>query len=66
MGDDQCIASKKSRSMSELEEFDSLFPDLVDDLTKIGLKDGQVSDAMKWFKEVMIHRVHHCVSLFAF
>ncbi|XP_046574693.1 farnesyl pyrophosphate synthase-like [Haliotis rubra] len=57
MGDDQCIASKKSRSMSELEEFDSIFPDLVDGLTKIGLKDAEISDAMKWFKEVSEYNV---------
>ena len=43
---------KRSRSLSELEKFDELFPVLVDDLTKHGMKDDEIAGAMKWFKRV--------------
>jgi len=43
---------KKTKQMTDLEMFDELFPVLVDNLTKNGLKDTEISDAMAWFKKV--------------
>ena len=43
---------KKAQSMSQLELFDELFPILLDNLTKQGLKDDEISGAMEWFKKV--------------
>ena len=47
-------AEKKARMETELEEFDKVFPQLLDDLTKQGLKDDQIASAMNWFKQVDI------------
>lgn len=46
------VPEKKARVNTDLENFDSLFPLLVDVLTKQGLKDGEISSAMAYFKEV--------------
>ena len=43
---------KKRKGMSELEMFDELFPTLVGDLTKNGIKDDEISSAVEWFKKV--------------
>ena len=43
---------KRNKPASELEVFDELFPVLVDDLTKHGLKDNEISSAMEYFREV--------------
>ena len=48
------IPEKKSRVLTDLEAFDEVFPCLVDDLTKQGLKDDQITSAMAWFKQVRI------------
>ncbi|KAK6191277.1 hypothetical protein SNE40_003008 [Patella caerulea] len=48
---------KENRAKTELEEFDALFPELVKDLTNIGLKDAEISDAIDWFKEVIEYNV---------
>ena len=43
---------KKIKQMSDLDMFDELFPMLVENLTKNGMNDPEISDAMKWFKTV--------------
>ncbi len=43
---------KKPRKPEELEKFDELFPQLVNDLTKQGLKEDEISSAIEWFKKV--------------
>ncbi|KAL5007681.1 hypothetical protein ScPMuIL_016487 [Solemya velum] len=48
---------KKTKVASELEQFDDIFPELVESLTKIGLKDNQICDAVSWFKEVLEYNV---------
>lgn len=51
---------KKAKSdKTDLEHFDELFPVLVEDLTKYGLKDGEISDAMEWFKKVCEYNIPH-------
>jgi len=58
-GHKMATEGKRSRSMSELEKFDELFPVLVDNLTKQGLKDDEITSAMKWFKRVLEYNVPH-------
>ena len=43
---------KKRKGMSELDMFDELFPTIVDNLTKNGIKDDEISNAVEWFKKV--------------
>ncbi|XP_013413552.1 farnesyl pyrophosphate synthase [Lingula anatina] len=51
-------ATKKCRAeLTELQKFDEVFQQLVDDITKQGLKDGEIHDAFKWFKEVCEYNV---------
>ncbi|ESO97345.1 hypothetical protein LOTGIDRAFT_231541 [Lottia gigantea] len=50
-------SNKKVKSTSELEEFDAIFPVLVENLTQNGLKDSEISDAITWFKEVLEYNV---------
>lgn len=45
--------------MTELEMFDELFPAIVDDLTKKGCKNIEISSAMEWFKKVCEYNVPH-------
>lgn len=54
---------KKTKVASELEQFDDIFPELVESLTKIGLKDNQICDAVSWFKEVGPRIRGICISL---
>ncbi len=51
---------KKRKGSPELELFDDLFPTLVDDLTKNGLKDEEISAAVEWFKAVSV-QLFFCV-----
>ena len=44
--------SRENGSRGDMEMFDELFHTLVDDLSKQGLKDEEVRDAVLWFKEV--------------
>ena len=37
---------------SELAEFDAVFSEIVEELTKSGLKASESEDAFAWFKEV--------------
>ena len=43
---------KKAKGASQFEKFDALFSVLNEDLTKQGLKDNEIADAMAWFKRV--------------
>ena len=45
---------KKRKEMTELQLFDELFPVLVEDLTKNGMKDDEITSAIEWFKEVSL------------
>ena len=45
---------KKMKHINDMKAFDEVFPELVELLTKDGLKDGEVADAMKWYKEVQM------------
>ena len=45
---------KRRKEMTELQLFDELFPTLVEDLTKNGLKDDEITGAIEWFKEVSL------------
>ncbi|KAK6191276.1 hypothetical protein SNE40_003007 [Patella caerulea] len=56
-GQNSCSNNKKSKACGELEEFDAIFPAIVDDLTKTGLKDIEISDAIQWFKKVIEYNV---------
>ena len=48
-------SEKKARiQQSELEKFDAVFPQLVDDLTKPGVKNEEILDAQKWFRKVKL------------
>lgn len=51
--------SKKARVDSELEKFDEVFPELVELLVNPGLKDSEIQDANKWFREVLEYNVPH-------
>ena len=44
---------KKAKGTSQFEKFDALFSVLNEDLTKQGLKDGEIADAMAYFKKVI-------------
>ena len=50
---------KKMKLVSDMKAFDDVFPELVQLMTKDGLKDSEVADAMTWYKEV-----GSCLSLF--
>jgi hypothetical protein len=52
-GSDQS-AKKKRKVLTELEEFDEIFPELVALLVDDESKDPERNDASKWFKEVLI------------
>lgn len=43
---------KKARMSSELEHFDSLFPDIVADLTEDVALRKEIGFALDWFKQV--------------
>jgi len=45
---------KKMKQVSDMKAFDDIFPELVQLMTKDGLKDSEVADAMTWHKEVGI------------
>ena len=47
-------SNKKAKLTSELEEFDSIFPQLVDELTKSGKSEPEVHRALDYFKKVII------------
>ncbi|KAH9489224.1 hypothetical protein Btru_058820 [Bulinus truncatus] len=53
------IEFKKIKVSSELSEFDAVFDELVNDVTKDGLLDKEIKDAFAWFKEVLIYNVPH-------
>ena len=42
---------------SELAEFDAVFSEIVQELTRSGLKLSETEDAYTWFKEVSIDSV---------
>ncbi|KAK2188089.1 hypothetical protein NP493_144g03004 [Ridgeia piscesae] len=44
---------KKMKQVSDMKAFDDIFPELVQLMTKDGLKDSEVADAMTWHKEVL-------------
>ncbi|RUS85522.1 hypothetical protein EGW08_006730 [Elysia chlorotica] len=44
---------------SELAEFDAVFSEIVEELTKSGLKLSETKDAYTWFKEVLVYNVPH-------
>ncbi|WAR03500.1 FPPS-like protein [Mya arenaria] len=50
---------KKAKLMTELEQFDEIFPELVDLLVNPGLNDPEKADAYRWFKEVLEYNVPH-------
>ncbi|KAL4225699.1 hypothetical protein ACF0H5_016388 [Mactra antiquata] len=50
---------KKQKMVTELDEFDEIFPELVSYLISSGLKDSETTDACKWFKEVLEYNVPH-------
>ncbi|XP_013071869.2 farnesyl pyrophosphate synthase-like [Biomphalaria glabrata] len=57
---DSCnTESKKMKVSTELSEFDAIFEELVENLTKEGLQDKEIKDAFTWFKEVLIYNVPH-------
>ena len=45
---------KKRKEMTELQLFEELFPVLVEDLTKNGMKDDEITGAIEYFKEVSL------------
>lgn len=47
------------KASTELAEFDEIFADLVEDLTRTGLKNSETKDAFEWFKEVLMYNVPH-------
>ena len=53
MGDSSPELEKMSRN-NGMKAFDDIFPELVELLTKEGMKNIEVADAMKWYKEVRI------------
>lgn len=53
------VAAKKARSMTELELFDAVFPELVSLLCDKELKDRELSPAAEWFQEVLQYNVPH-------
>lgn len=44
----------RTDAVSDLHMFDELFPTLVDSLSKNGLKDPEIKDAIRWFKKVCL------------
>ncbi|GFR66403.1 farnesyl pyrophosphate synthase-like [Elysia marginata] len=44
---------------SELAEFDAVFSEIVEELTKTGLKLSEIEDAYTWFKEAIVYNVPH-------
>ena len=51
-----CPPQKRARengTLSDMEVFDQLFHTLMEDLTKQGLKDAEIGDAIQWFKNVI-------------
>ncbi|GFO28035.1 farnesyl pyrophosphate synthase-like [Plakobranchus ocellatus] len=51
--------SSPNMASSELKEFDSVFPEIIEELTKAGLKLSETEDAYTWFKEVLAYNVPH-------
>uniref|UniRef100_A0A0B6YSX1 Farnesyl pyrophosphate synthase n=1 Tax=Arion vulgaris TaxID=1028688 RepID=A0A0B6YSX1_9EUPU len=49
--------TKKMKEATELAEFDSIFLELVEDLTKDEIKNPEIADAFIWFKEVLNYNV---------
>ena len=47
-------SNKKAKITSELEEFDSIFPQLVDELTKSGKSEPEVHRALNYFNKVIL------------
>lgn len=58
-GYDSDVTAKKARSMTELELFDAVFPDLVSLLCDSDLKDRDLSPTAEWFQEVLHYNVPH-------
>ena len=54
MGDSSPELEKMSHNNNGMKAFDDIFPELVELLTKDGLKNTEVTDAMNWYKEVRI------------
>ncbi|ELU07394.1 hypothetical protein CAPTEDRAFT_223258 [Capitella teleta] len=50
---------KRPRENNDMQAFDQLFVTLVDDLSKYGMKDPEIGDAIKWFKDVNDYNVPH-------
>jgi farnesyl diphosphate synthase len=48
---------KKLKEATELDEFDAIFLELVDDLTKKDIINPEITDAFVWFKEVLNYNV---------
>ena len=51
-------SAKKGKMVTDLELFDEVFTQIVDDLTKAGLQDKEIGDSMVWFKEVLALSPH--------
>lgn len=49
--------AKGAPEASQFEKFDAMFTVLNDELTKQGLKDPEIADAMAWFKRVNAYNV---------
>ncbi|BFZ16171.1 hypothetical protein BsWGS_19210 [Bradybaena similaris] len=49
--------AKKLKATTELAEFDALFIELVEELTKNEIKNPEIADAFLWFKEVLHYNV---------
>lgn len=45
--------AKKLKATTDLAEFDALFIELVEELTKNEIKNPEIADAFLWFKEVI-------------
>ncbi|XP_059173023.1 farnesyl pyrophosphate synthase-like [Physella acuta] len=50
---------KKTKDATELNEFDAVFIEIVETLTKDGKENCEISDAYNWFKEALEYNVPH-------
>lgn len=57
--DGDCSGIKKAKTSCELDTFDEVFPEILELLVNPGLKDSEIQDANKWFKEVLEYNVPH-------
>ncbi|XP_064603763.1 farnesyl pyrophosphate synthase-like [Liolophura sinensis] len=50
---------KKAKSNAELQQFDEVFPDLLNDLEENLISNPEIKDAIKWFRQVNEYNVPH-------